>query len=441
MFAGSALGFLHTRVTISTSCARHGMPHPGPRSYDGGASSRRSPIAPKSTGLFMPASCSHRRMPLGTLAALALLLASAAVARAASYRATPLLLHDATTSPLPAGAGAQHFHTYLDASGILFLSANTIAEYVLHAPENNLLVRDGRQVTNSYLLTISLFDIDQKRLISHTDVPVPGKFVRVFRSAHGGLLLVTHSWIAALSPSLETIRQVPIDPRFGTAVVASDTDIDDAYLYLTGESSDGCPKLAEQLNAASLATENSWCFQDDAPTAFYRTTALQFHAKAGADLHVFRDGRALTQLKPPSLFATTQAIPLSSQAFLLTNGVALINYSLDAGLDFFSSPAKHGLLASPIHCSVSATTCATALAIPKADPLVLSLTTTYKRIDLVTFDTVNGRLHSRHSILALFKRPTHVSLNDFSDLRVALAPHGERAAAWHGSTWVVFNIH
>ena len=380
-------------------------------------------------------------MPLTTAAVLATLLASAVLARAASYRATPLLLHDASTSPLPATEGAQRFHTYLDASGILFLSANTIAEYVLHAPENNLLVRDGRQVTNRYLLTISLFDIDQKRLISHRNIPVPGKFVRVFRSAQGGLLLVTRSWIAALSPTLETIRQVPIDPRFGTADVSSDTDIDGAHLYLTGESADGCPKLAEQIDAASLDSQNSWCFQDDAPTAFYRTTALQFHAKACADLHVFRDGHSLTQLKPPSLFATTQAIPLSSQAFLLTNGVALINYRLNTGLDFFSSPAKHGLLVSPIHCSVNATTCATTLAIPKADPLVLSLTTTYKRVDLVTFDTVNGRLHTRHSILALFKRPTHVNFNDFSDLRVVLAPHGQRAAAWHGSTWVVFNTH
>ena len=389
----------------------------------------------------MSIACLQHRFPFRTIAALALLLFSTFRTQAGSSRPIPLIVHDTAASPQPSNSDAEHLHTYLDSSGILFLSASTLAEYVLRAPENNLLVRNGRQVTNRYLLTISLFDVEKNRIIAHSDLPVPGRFLRVFRSAQDGLLLVTHSWVAALSPALETVHQVPISPRFGDADVASDTDIDGAHLYLAAESNDGCTQLVQQIDSASLTVENSWCLQSAAPAAFFRTTALQYSHDAGADISVLRDGHFFTHLKPPSAFATTQAIPLSDNTFLLTNGSALLDYQLDAGLDFLSSPAKHGVIVSPIHCDVTASICAMALAIPKADPLVLSLTTTYKRVDLVTFDAASGHLHSRQSILTLFKRPAQININDFSDLRVVLAPHGEYAAAWRGSTWVVFNTH
>jgi hypothetical protein len=360
------------------------------------------------------------------------------MARAASPRSTPLFLHDAAASPHAPDPDRQHDHTYLDSSGIVFLSSSIVAEYVLRSPENNLLQRQGRQVSNGYSLGITLFDIERKRITRHSEIPVPGKFIRVFRSAQGGLLICTRSWVESLSLTLEVLHQVPISPRYGDSDVSSDTDIDGAHLYLTGESADPCPQLVQVLDAVSLHTQASWCFQSAASTAFFRDTALQYDPGNGADLRVFLNGRQQTTLKPPSLFATTQAIPLSASSFLLTNGSALLGYRLDAGLAYFAPVAKHALIVSPIHCTAAGSQCAMALAVPKSDPLVLSLQTTYSRVDIAAIDAASGKLRTRFSIRALFPRPSRIAIGDFADLRVVLAPQGQRVAVWHGSTWAVY---
>jgi hypothetical protein len=79
-----------------------------------------------------------------------------------------------------------------------------------------------------------------------------------------------------------------------------------------------------------------------------------------------------------------------------------------------------------------------ALAVPKSDPLVLSLQTTYSRVDIAAIDAASGKLRTRFSIRALFPRPSRIAIGDFADLRVVLAPQGQRVAVWHGSTWAVY---
>lgn len=164
--------------------------------------------------------------------------------------------HDARLSGSASASSNEEWNAYLTSSGIVFLSDRTVAEFVLRSQEGNLLERHERQVTNGYMLTITLFDLEQRKPVAKNDIAVPGRFIRLFRSRDGNLIVCTQSWIALLSPALQELQRVRVSERFGNGQVQPAVDIAGEHVYLTGESAGQCPNLVQVLDADSLVTQD-----------------------------------------------------------------------------------------------------------------------------------------------------------------------------------------
>ncbi|HEX4006105.1 MAG TPA: hypothetical protein VHX60_08010 [Acidobacteriaceae bacterium] len=360
------------------------------------------------------------------------------VAGAAQPEKKPVFEHDAKLSEPTSIAASEGWSPYFASSGIVFLSDQTVAEYVLRSQEGSLLQRHERQVTDGYMLTITLFDLEQKKAVAKNDIAVPGRFVRLFRSKDGNLILCTQSWIALLSPALQELQQVRVSERFGNEQVLPAVDIDGEHLYLAGDSAGQCPNLVQVLEADSLVTQGWWCLKEKAQDAFYGDTAVQYHERRDSILQIYRNGSQSATIHPSGLIVAAQAISLPGNLLLVSNGGSLLGYDLGKGEEFFAPVAQHWNIVSPISCDVAGDNCAMALAIPKLDPFDVARKTTYKDVAVALVNSRDGKVRFQQSIRNLFSNPSRIGMSDLSDISVTVAPDGKYVGVWHGSTWEVY---
>lgn len=371
---------------------------------------------------------------------LILALVQIKVARAAQPEKTPVFEHDAKLSESTSSAASEGWNPYFGSSGIVFLSDQTVAEYVLRSQEGSLLQRHERQVADGYMLTITLFDLEQRKAVAKNDIAVPGRFVRLSRSRDGNLIVCTQSWIALLSPALQELQQVRVSERFGNEQVLPAVDIDGKHLYLAGESAGQCPNLVHVLDADTLVTQGWWCLKEKGQDAFYGDTAVQYHERRDSVIQIYRNGGQTATIHPPGLIAAAQVISLPGNSLLVSNGGSLLGYDLGKGEEFFTPVAQHWNIVSPINCDVTGDNCAMALAIPKLDPFDVARKTTYKDVAVAVVNSKDGKVRFQQSIRNLFSNPSRIGLSDLSDISVTVAPDGKYVGVWHGSTWEVYSV-
>lgn len=351
----------------------------------------------------------------------------------------PVFEHDARLSDSASASSSQGWNAYFSSSGIVFLSDRIVAEYVLRSQEEgSLLQRHERQVTEGYTLTITLFDLEQKKVIAKKDIAVPGRFIRLFRSRDGNLIVCTQSWIALLSPEFQELQQIRISERFGNQEVLPAVDINGEHLYLVGEAAGQCPSLVQVLDAGSLVTQGWWCLKEKAQDTFYGDTAIQYHERRDSVIQIYRDGGQTATIHPPGLIVAAQAISLSGNSLLVSNGGSLLRYDLEKGERFFTPVAQHWNIVSPINCDAIGDNCAMALAIPKLDPFDVARKTTYKDVAVALVNSRDGKVRFQQSIRKLFSKPLRIGLSELSDISVTVAPDGKYIGVWHGSNWEVY---
>lgn len=348
--------------------------------------------------------------------------------------------HDAKSSESGSGPDTQRRNAYIGSSGVVFLSNQTIVQYVLRSAEDNLLQRHEEQVSSSYVLTISLFDLDQKKAIAKNDISVPGKTIQLFRSRNGNLILFTSSWVALLSPQLQVLHQVQLSERFGDGYVSAAIDINGAHLYLSGTSDEECPVSVQVLDSESLLTQSWWCLKEQANSAFYGNTAVQYHERRDSTLQIYNQGIAGATLHPPGLIVAAEAIMLPNDLLLVSNGGALLGYHLGKGMEFFAPVMRRWNIVSPISCDATGDNCAMALAIPKSDTFDVARETTYKDVEVAVVSSRDGSVRFRQSIRAQFSDSSRINLHSLSDVRITMAPDGKRVGVWHGSVWDVYAV-
>jgi hypothetical protein len=370
--------------------------------------------------------------------ALILAVAQTMAAGAAVPERTAMFEHDAKLSDSASASSKEGWSVNFSSSGIVFLSDRTVAEYVLRSQEGTLLQRHERQVNDGYMLTITLFDFEQKKAVAKNDIAVPGRFVRLFRSRDGNLILCTQSWTALLSPALQELQRVRVSERFGNEQVLPAVDINGEHVYLAGESADQCPNLVQVLDADSLVTQGWWCLKEKAQDAFYGNTAVQYHERRDSVIQIYRNGGQTATIHPPGLIVAAQAISLPGNSLLVSNGGSLLGYDLGKGEEFFTPVAQHWNIVSAINCDVAGDNCAMALAVPKLDPFDVARKTTYKDVAVALVNSRDGKVRFQQSIRNLFSNPSRIGLSDLSDISVTVAPGGEYVGVWHGSTWEVY---
>jgi hypothetical protein len=370
--------------------------------------------------------------------ALILAVAQPIAVRAAVPERNAVFEHDARLSASASASSNAGWNVYLGSSGIVFLSDRTVAEYVLRSNEDNLLQRHEKQATDGYMLTITIFDLEQKKAVAKNDIAIPGRFVRLFRSRKGNLILCTQSWVALLSGGLQILNQVKLSERFGNVNVSFAVDINQEHLYLVGEAAAGCPNLVEVLDSDSLTTQDWWCLKEKAQDAFYGDTAVQYHERRDSILQIYRNGIQSTTIHPPGLIVAAQVILLPGNFLLVSNGGSLLGYDLGKGEEFFAPVAQHWNIVSPIECDAVGDNCAMVLAIPKLDPFDVARKTTYKDVAVVVVSPRDGKVRFQQSIRNVFINSSRIGLSDLSDIRVAVAPDGKYVSVWHGSAWEVY---
>lgn len=380
---------------------------------------------------------------------LILALAQIKAAPATPAEKTPLFEHDVRLSESASNSANEGWNPYFGSSGIVFVSDQTVAEYVLRLQEGSLLQRHAPQASDGYTLTITLFDLEQKKAVAKNDIPVPGKSIRLFRSKDGNLILCTQSWIALLSPGLQVLNQVRLSERFGDADVLSAVDITGEHLYLAGESTEQCPELVQVLDAELLVTQKWWCLNEKTPSAFYGAqsafygdAAIQYH-KGGSGgistLQIYRNGGRGGTIHPPGLGYAEQAIFLS-QNVLLLNGASLLRYDLRKGVEFSTAVAKNWNIVSPINCDAAGRACAMAIAISKSDFFDVARETILKDVAIAVVNAKDGGVLFRQSIKNLFSDSSHIKFSDVSDIRLVVAPDGKCVGVWHGSAWQAYAV-
>jgi hypothetical protein len=373
---------------------------------------------------------------LGPVLGLTLFLVPALSAQAIAPDVVALFKHDAMLSELGSSSSGQTSSIYLESSGILFLSDHQVLEFLLRSNGDRLVRRLGTLPTDAYILTLSLFDVDEGRTIAQDDISVPDKTVQLFRSNRGNIILCTQSWITLLSPQLQLLHNIAMSGRFEEGYISAATDINGAHVYLSGKSAKECPQSVRVLDSESLLAADWWCFTGQAKNVFHGETAVRYHERIDSILTIYNKGMQSATITPPGLLVAAQVILLTDDLFLV-NGGNLLGYSLRKGVVFSAPIIRNWNVVSPISCDAMGEHCGMALALAKPNFFDITREETYKDVLIAIVSSRDGRVLFRHSIRTEFSSP--IKLGGVH-IQVSLAPDGKRIAIWRGSAWEVYQI-
>jgi len=167
--------------------------------------------------------------------------------------------------------------------------------------------------------------------------------------------------------------------------------------------------------------------------------AAGYHAFKDANVIVYKGGHQTTNLNLPGLLFISQAMLLSADWLVASDGENILSYRLGQGVVFSSSLIRKGNITSPLSCSPEGKDCAAVLAIPKSDFFDVAHKTTYKDVALVAFSLADGSLRFRRSIHERFDG-SKITSKSLSEAKVAISPSGRLVAVWCGSVWDVYSV-
>jgi hypothetical protein len=351
---------------------------------------------------------------------------------------TPMAEHDARSFASTSDIG-DNANVVSDSSGVVFLSEELILQYVLHSKAASPVPGATHQAIESYILTLSLFDIGKNGIVAKTELPVPSRIVHVFRSHDGSIIVATQGSITLLSPELSVTNNVPMDERLGSSYIRSAVDIDGSHVYLSGESRKECPQVVQVLRADSLIQDSWWCLENNQRSSFYGETAAEYHPSRDANITVYHGGHRTDTFALPGMLFISEATLLPENRLIATDGDRVVSFQLSDGVNFALPIGKKGNIASPFSCTSNGDACAAIVAVPKSNVLDVKHETTFKDAQIIVFNSQSGGVRLRQSIHQS-SHGNRIVQRDVSETKVVISPNGRRAAAWYGSAWALYSI-